>query len=322
MLQHRGVKRHRHKQRRHTALDRDEKDIADLQADEERVRHDHGVVVGVDHHVAVAQVEVREEHADVTDEDGAHGEDGVDQAFVDERVDAAVFHHVPGGLGGLLAGWFSRYKKEVKRGEKGGTYLGSGNVRLSVQRNITKRILVEELHQPVEETNQAPKDTEHDLTNHVPLRCRVLLRNIARLTQQLDNSHNQAAKANRAKAVRDRALERAARSALGESSRLLRAKVPRAVDAGDGDVDDVLEDLGDPVPRKGDEDDEPDDLGGRAAAVGLARRVAGVPARVHGDQGYGEPGAEGGGDDAADEGDDEDVAVVLGNIDDGLEHQH
>lgn len=87
-------------------------------------------------------------------------------------------------------------------------------------------------------------------------------------------------------------------------------------------MDNVLEDLGDPVPGEGDEDDEPDDLGHRAATVDAAGGVAGIVPGVHGDEGDGEPGAEGGGDDAAYEGDDEDVAVVLGDVDDGLQHQH
>ena len=200
--------------------------------------------------------------------------------------------------------------------------LGSRNVRLPVQRNVTKRILIEELHEPVEEANQAPKHTEQDLPHHVPLRRRVLLGDIARLAEELDDSDDQAAEADGAEAVGDGALEGATGGAFGESRRLLRAEVPGAVDTGDGDMDDVLEDLGDPVPGEGDEDDEPDDLGHRAAAVDAAGGVAGIVPGVHGDEGDGEPGAEGGGDDAAYEGDDEDVAVVLGHVDDGLQHQH
>ncbi|KFY62481.1 hypothetical protein V496_04569 [Pseudogymnoascus sp. VKM F-4515 (FW-2607)] len=297
ILEHRRIKRHGHKQRRHTTLDGHHKHITDLQPNKKRVRHDNRVVVRIEHHIAVAQVQVRHQHAHVPDKDGAHRQDGVDEALIDERVNPAVLHHVP-------------------------RRLGSGDIRLPVQRNVAERILVEELDEPVQQPNEAPQHTEHDLPDHVTLRRRVLLGHIARLAQELDDGHDEGAEADGAEGVGDGALEGAAGGALGEAGGLLRAEVPGAVDAGDGDVDDVLEDLGDPVTRKGDEDDEPDDLGPRAVAVDAARLVAGSVLGVHGDEGDGEPGAECGGDDAADEGDDEDVTVVLGDVDDGLEHQH
>ena len=58
ILQHSRVKRHRDKQGGNTALDRHHEDVTDLQADEERVCHDDGVVIGIDDHIAVAQVQV------------------------------------------------------------------------------------------------------------------------------------------------------------------------------------------------------------------------------------------------------------------------
>jgi len=82
-------------------------------------------------------------------------------------------------------------------------------------------------------------------------------------------------------------------------------------------VDDVLEHFGDPIAGKGDEDNQADDFGARAAAGALcACRVgAGLVFDVDGDEGDGEPGAEGGGEEPADEGDEVNVAEALGNVD-------
>lgn len=96
--QHLRIESHSHKQRRDTTLDWHQEDISDLETDEESKGHDdhREGVVGVVGRLGEVHVKVGEQGAEVGDEDGAHGEDGVDEALVDEGVDAAVFHHVPG----------------------------------------------------------------------------------------------------------------------------------------------------------------------------------------------------------------------------------
>ena len=83
------------------------------------------------------------------------------------------------------------------------------------------------------------------------------------MTQTVDDGDDQTAEANGAKAVGQGASRGAASWALGH---VVRAEVPAAVDTGNGGVDQVLEDFGDPVSGEGDEDDQSDDRGGRAAA--------------------------------------------------------
>ena len=46
------------------------------------------------------EIEVTQQGAEVGDEGATHGEDGADEAVIDEGVDAAVLHHAPGVLGG------------------------------------------------------------------------------------------------------------------------------------------------------------------------------------------------------------------------------
>jgi len=101
-----GIKRHGNKEGSHATLDGHQEDVGDLEADQEGKGHDDGgegvaVVVGW---LGEGDVEVGEEAAGVGYEDGAHGEYGVDEAFVDEGVDAAVFHHCPGCLGSVSGG--------------------------------------------------------------------------------------------------------------------------------------------------------------------------------------------------------------------------
>lgn len=96
------IKRHGHEERRHSTLNWHQEDIADLQSDDEREGHDDGRVAAgsVVRGRRESDVEVGEQGAGIGNEDGAHGQDGVDETFVDEGVDTAVFHHAPGGFGG------------------------------------------------------------------------------------------------------------------------------------------------------------------------------------------------------------------------------
>lgn len=98
--QHIRIPRRRNKYGVDAAADGGQEDLTDLQADEEGKGHDDGRegASGVVFRLGELQVEVGEEGAEVGHECGTHGQDGTNQAIVDERVDAAVFHHSDGGL--------------------------------------------------------------------------------------------------------------------------------------------------------------------------------------------------------------------------------
>ena len=244
--QHLRIPRHRHKQRIDPRPNRRHEYLADLQPDQERKRHDNRR-----EHAAVLvvcgfrefEVQVREERGEVADEEGAHGQDGTGQAVVDERVDAAVFHHLP----------------RVLRG---------GDVRLAVERDMGEGVAVDERDGPVEEADEAAEHAEHDAADEVALRGFVLLSDAAGLAEHVDDGDDQGAEGDGPEAVGHGAAEGAGGGAPGHSAGFAAAEVPGAVDAGDGDVDGVFDPFGDPVAGKGDEDEETDD--GRAGAAATA----------------------------------------------------
>ena len=93
--QHLRIPRTRHENRIHAAANGRHEYLTHLQPDQECKSHDDGreLAAFVVRWFGELQVEVREEGAEVGDKDAAHGEDGANQAIVDEGVDAAVFHH-------------------------------------------------------------------------------------------------------------------------------------------------------------------------------------------------------------------------------------
>ena len=100
--QHICIPRHAHKDRLHSTAQRRQEDLANLQADQKAESHDHGrvlpaLVVG---RVREFKVEEGEQAAEERDEGGAHGQDGRDEAVVDEGVDAAAFEECEGVLCG------------------------------------------------------------------------------------------------------------------------------------------------------------------------------------------------------------------------------
>lgn len=172
------IERHGDKERSHTTLDRHQEDIGDLEADKEGEGHNYGgegvaVVVGG---LGEGDVEIGEERANVGNEDGAHGEDGIDETFVDESINATVPHHCPG----CLSGWY---------------------ICLPVQGNVGESIFVDELNSPIKKTDEASQDAKEDLAHEVSLRCLILLGNRACLAEELDNGNDQASKADTAKTV-------------------------------------------------------------------------------------------------------------------------
>lgn len=77
------------------------------------------------------------------------------------------------------------------------------------------------------------------------------------------------------------------------------AEVPGPVDAGDGNVDDILDDFGDPVSCECNEHQQTDDLGLATSSIGTTTCVARVVAHIDRDHGDREPGAECGSDESS-----------------------
>lgn len=97
MIPHQNIRipRARHEDRIHSAANRRHEDLAHLQSDQERKRHDNGRegAAFVVCRFRKFQIEEGKEGTQVGDEGGAHGEDGPDEAVVDEGIDTAVLHH-------------------------------------------------------------------------------------------------------------------------------------------------------------------------------------------------------------------------------------
>ena len=180
------------------------------------------------------------------------------------------------------------------------------------------------LNSPIDQPNDAPEHAEGDGTAHIPLLRLGLLCDTHSLTDHIDQRHYQAPKADTPERVRQRPSCSTPCRTSGHTPRLARAEEPRPVDAGDDGVDSVLEPLGDPIASERDEDDEPDDFRagatGTAGAGGVGATARGFIFDVDADERYGEPGAESEGADAADGGDEEDVAEAAGDIHGLLKH--
>lgn len=108
------------------ARQRDGEALRNLQANQERIRdNDRGeVAVGVVRGFREDEVQIREQGAGVSHEGRAHGEDGPDEALVDEGVNSTVFDQTPGGLCGAEVG-------------------------VAVQGHIAEGVAIYELHRPV-----------------------------------------------------------------------------------------------------------------------------------------------------------------------------
>ena len=78
-----------------TATKRSGEDVADLQTDDEGEGYHDGRIPPrlVICRLSEDQVQVGQEGAGIGDEGGSHAEDGADEAFVDEGIDATIFDH-------------------------------------------------------------------------------------------------------------------------------------------------------------------------------------------------------------------------------------
>lgn len=291
----------RDKDRVHPAPDRRQEDLADLQPDQKRERHgDSGEVAGrVIRRTRELQVQIREQRAEVGDEDRSHGQNGANQAVIDKDVDSAVLHHRPG-------------------------VLGCGDVGLAVQRDVAESVAVEECDEPVKKIDKASQNPGCDAADDVAFFHLMPLDDGNRLTQHVDDRDDQAPEADAAEGVGSGADERAASCSSRKTARKSTPEVPGSVYARDCGVDGVFEPLAEPVHRKRDIHDHPDDFGGAATAIGtcgIDSVVVGLVRDVDGDQRHGEPGRDCECRDTAEGAHQEDVSMVSGNVHRSLEHQ-
>lgn len=217
---------------------------------------------------------------------------------IDQRVKTTVFNHVPG-------------------------VLSCRDVRLAVQRNVAEGIPVEESNRPFKDPNQTSQDTENGVpygASNSTLLPSLALHNRTKVPQKLDDGNNQAAEADRAEAVGESPLGGTTRRALGE---VVRAEVPRAIHPRNDSVHGVLDPLGDPVHGEGDKHYEANDLTTTTASVAITRRIAagGLVLGIDGHQGDGEPGPKTSRNQATDEADHVDMAVLFADVNGSLEHQ-
>jgi len=87
-------------------------------------------------------------------------------------------------------------------------------------------------------------------------------------------------------------------------------------------MNNVLDDLRDPVCRESDENNQPNDFGGRTSTRSRACWGGRIVFGIDCDEGYGKPSAKGSSHKAADHRDNEDMAKVFGDVDYDLEHEN
>nr|POF06841.1 hypothetical protein CFP56_77049 [Quercus suber] len=126
----------------------------------------------------------------------------------------------------------------------------------AIERDIRECVAVDKLHSPVQETDDASEDAERDARGHITGVGFMLSGDRAGLAEHVDDGHQQTTQADGTEAVRQSAASSTSRWPFGW---VAWGKVPCAVHARDGDVDDILENLGDPVAGERDEDDQSDD---------------------------------------------------------------
>jgi len=184
---------------------------------------------------------------------------------------------------------------------------------------VAESISVDELNSPLQDTKKAANATEQSVSQHTAIRSLLVTSSGADLTDELDNSDQQATQSDGSKTVGQGSLRRSASGVLGE---VVGVEVPRAVDAGNRGVDGVLEPLGEPVHGKRDEDDETNYLAFTAAAIGargvIVRRLV---LDVDCDKSDREPSRHCRGDDSSNQTGKVDMAILLANVDGSSKHQ-
>jgi hypothetical protein len=117
---------------------------------------------------------------------------------------------------------------------------------------------VDELNSPVQDSDETLENTKRNVGSDVSRICFLLSCNAACLSEHVDDCNDQASQTDTSKTVGQRASGSAAGDVLGG---VVRAEVPRTIDSRNDDMDHVLEELGDPIHRERDEDEQTNDLG-------------------------------------------------------------
>lgn len=164
---------------------------------------------------------------------------------------------------------------------------------------MRKSVAVDELDGPVEDADQTLQDAKENVTDNVPVSAGLALCDGADLSEAVNDGDNETSKADAAEGVGHGTTESPSGCSFRE---VLAAKVPGAIDAGDCDVDDVLDDLGGVICGKSDKHNEPDDFTVAATACSLVAGwvVAWLIFDVDGDKSNRIPRGKGGGNESAD----------------------
>lgn len=181
--------------------------------------------------------------------------DGVINTYVDEGVNASIFHH------------FKRVRSRR-------------NICFAIQRDMAKGVFVQELKGPIEQGYQAAqhaKECHANEPSNATLVTSLLPGNRAQLTQQLYNGHQQTSKADTSKGIGESSLGGPARGSFGKVAATTREE-PGSVDSCNRRVNHVLDNFTEPVETERGEDYQSNDFAFAAtAAVGATFGV--VPIR-------------------------------------------
>lgn len=138
--------RHGHEKGVDSAADWSGKDVANLQANKEsKGNNDRSkTAIRVVGRIRKDQVEEGHQSTCIADKGGAHTEHRSNETLVDQGINTALLDHVPG-------------------------ILGRGNICLAVQGNVRESISIQKRDGPVQESNEAPQNAEHNGTNDISL---------------------------------------------------------------------------------------------------------------------------------------------------------
>lgn len=180
-------------------------------------------------------------------------------------------------------------------------------------------IVVEELDEPVDDIQQEPKDAEQAVDDNVSFRSTLGLGNRAQLPQHLYKRDNKRSQRDTPERICHRPPESTPCDILWHAVLGVRVKVPRAIDSRDRGVQNIFDELADPVHGKSDEDNESNHFSlGAAAAVESTGRIVrrGRVLCVNSNESDGEPCSKAERYSSTNCGSDEDMAMLPGNMND------
>ena len=182
--------------------------------------------------VGLLLVDEGEERGQKTNDEGTAVEDNVDETVVDESIDTPVHKQRPGLLGGT-------------------------DVAVAVESNVDVGISVEVVDECANAGNTAGGNASENGANKVTVGSSLVLQKIEEGAEQVKEGDDERAQADGAQAVSHGTAE----STPSSVRDLVYVVVGCAKDAGNRGEGDVLDDLGNPVVGKDDEDHKTDDRG-------------------------------------------------------------